>query len=72
MHPEADELLVVVSGAIDVLLEEDGAERVVPLTAGRAAIVPRGVWHRLVVCEPGRLLFVNSRTGMRSRPAGVR
>ena len=69
MHPEADELLVVVSGALDVVIEEEGVERTVALSAGRAAIVPRGVWHRLVVREPGRLLFVNSRTGMQSRAA---
>jgi mannose-6-phosphate isomerase-like protein (cupin superfamily) len=69
MHPEADEILYVVEGALDVLLEEDGLERRMPLDAGCAAIVPRGVWHRLVVREPGRLLFVNSRRGMRSRKA---
>lgn len=67
MHPEADELLFVVSGAIDVLLEEAGSERAIPLAAGQAAIVPRGVWHRLVMRKPGKLLFVNCRTGMETR-----
>jgi mannose-6-phosphate isomerase-like protein (cupin superfamily) len=69
MHPEADELLFVVSGAIDVVLQEAEAERTIPLEAGQAAIVPRGVWHRLVMRQPGKLLFINSRTGMRSRGA---
>ena len=67
MHPEADELLFLVSGAIDVLLEEAHSERTISLVAGQAAIVPRGVWHRLVLRRPGKLLFVNSRTGMQSR-----
>lgn len=67
MHPEADELLYVVSGAIDVVLEEDDAERTIALDAGQAAIVPRGVWHRLLMRKRGKLLFVNSRTGMQSR-----
>jgi mannose-6-phosphate isomerase-like protein (cupin superfamily) len=69
MHPEADELLLLLSGAIDVVLREEGAERCVPLEAGQAAIVPRGVWHHLVVRKPGRLLFVNSRSGMETRRA---
>ena len=67
MHPEADELLFVVSGAIDVVLQETGSERTIPLEAGQAAIVPRGAWHRLVMREAGKLLFINSRTGMQSR-----
>ncbi len=67
VHPEADEVLVLVSGALDVVLEEAGAERVIPLEAGHAAIVPRGVWHRLVMRRPGRLLFINRRVGMQSR-----
>jgi mannose-6-phosphate isomerase-like protein (cupin superfamily) len=67
IHPEADEVLFLVSGAIDVILEEAGVERAVTLEAGQAGIVPRGVWHRLVMRQPGRLLFINSRTAMQSR-----
>ena len=72
MHPEADELIFLVSGAIDVVLDEPGAERRVPLEAGQAAIVPRGVWHHLVMRKPGKLLFINSRTGMQDRPLEAR
>lgn len=67
MHPLADELLILAAGAIDVKLDEDGEERTIALEAGEAAIVPRGVWHRLVMRRPGRLLFINSRTDMQSR-----
>ena len=72
MHPLADELLILASGAIDVNLEEAGVERTIALEAGQAAIVPRGVWHRLVMRRPGRLLFINSRTDMQSRPHKAR
>jgi mannose-6-phosphate isomerase-like protein (cupin superfamily) len=68
MHPEADEVLFLVSGAIDVMLEDGGVERVIALEAGQAAIVPRGAWHRLVMRRPGKLLFINSRRGMQGRP----
>jgi mannose-6-phosphate isomerase-like protein (cupin superfamily) len=68
VHPEADELLFLISGALDVVLDEGGGERTLALEAGRAALVPRGVWHRLAMRAPGRLLFVNSRVGMQTRP----
>ncbi len=67
MHPEADEMLFLVSGTVDVVLQKADAERTIALEAGQAAIVPRGVWHRLVMRHPGRLRFINSRTGMQSR-----
>ena len=70
MHPEADEVLFLVSGAIDLVLDDGDEERTIPLGPGQAAIVPRGVWHRLVMRNPGRLLFINSRTGMQTRSAG--
>jgi len=69
MHPAADELLFLISGAVDVILQESDTERTVSLAAGQAAIVRRGVWHRLVMRQAGRLLVINSRTGMESREA---
>jgi len=69
MHPEGDEVIYLVAGSIDLILDEPDGERIVSLQAGEAAIVPRGVWHRLVMREPGELLFVNSRTGMQGRKA---
>jgi len=69
VHPEADELLCVLEGAVDVVLREGSGDRTIRLAAGQAAIVPRGVWHRLEMRAPGKLLFVNSRAGMESRRA---
>jgi mannose-6-phosphate isomerase-like protein (cupin superfamily) len=68
MHPEADEVLVVISGALDVVMKVGDEERTACLQAGQAAVVPRGTWHRLVMRQPGRLLFINSRTAMQTRP----
>ena len=68
VHLQADEVLFLASGAIDLVLDQEGAERTIALEAGQAAIVPRGVWHRLVMRRPGRLVFINSRAGMQSRP----
>ena len=55
MHPEGDELHYIVSGAMDLmLLNDDGTETKVPMTAGTSAAVTRGVWHRFIVHEPAR------------------
>jgi mannose-6-phosphate isomerase-like protein (cupin superfamily) len=72
MHPEADEVLMLVSGSLDVILEEDDARRTIALETGQAAIVPRGVWHHLEMRRPGRLVFINCRAGMQSRSRAVR
>ena len=69
MHPGCDEVLYLVSGALEVVLHREEGEHRIELDSGQAAIIPRGVWHRLSMRRPGRLLFINSRTGMESRPA---
>lgn len=58
MHPDADEVLYLISGRVDVLLEEDGAENLVEVRPGQAVVVPRGIWHRVLVREPSQLLHV--------------
>src|SRR5688500_11141813 len=42
VHPAADEVLLVIAGALDAMLEENGGERAIALAAGQAAVVPRG------------------------------
>jgi mannose-6-phosphate isomerase-like protein (cupin superfamily) len=70
MHPAGDELLVLLSGEVDVVLEALGGDRVVGLAAGTACIVPRGTWHRQVVHTPGDLLAVTYGKGTQHRPVG--
>ena len=80
MHPDGDELLCVVAGAIAVVLEREGAEHVAAVGAGRAFVVPRGVWHRVLVREPGKLMFCTpgprtehrAARGASQKPAGRR
>jgi mannose-6-phosphate isomerase-like protein (cupin superfamily) len=67
MHPEGDELLYLCSGAIDLVLEDQNGERTLALDAGSACIVPPGVWHRLLLREPGVLLAVTRGKGTRLR-----
>jgi len=68
MHPDGDELLYLISGAISVELElEDGTQTVV-LAPGQAVIVPKGVWHRVLVREPSQLFHLTPGPGGEHRP----
>jgi mannose-6-phosphate isomerase-like protein (cupin superfamily) len=69
MHPDGDELLYLVSGCIDVIMEDGGdeetvgSERVEALRPGEAILVPKGVWHRVEVREPSRLVHITPGPG---------
>jgi mannose-6-phosphate isomerase-like protein (cupin superfamily) len=58
MHPDGDELLYLVSGAITVRLELPEGARTVDMGAGDALVVPQGTWHRIKLREPGRLVHI--------------
>jgi mannose-6-phosphate isomerase-like protein (cupin superfamily) len=68
MHPDADELLFLVSGRVRVRLELEDGHRDVGLAADQALVVPRGVWHRIFIEEPGRLVHVTPGPGGQHRP----
>ena len=65
-----DELLVMLTGGMGLVLEEDGQEVVVELPAGRAFIVPRGTWHRQVVRSSGNYLGATYGKGTQHRARG--
>ena len=74
IHPDGDELLYLVSGAIDVVVETGGTqdsigeEHVTRVEPGQAFIVPRGLWHRVEVREPSRLVHITPGPGDGHRP----
>jgi quercetin dioxygenase-like cupin family protein len=73
MHPDGDEFLHVVSGSMDLIVDDGdadviGRETVVALHAGDACVVPRGVWHRLVAKEPSHLIHLTPGPNGPARP----
>ena len=58
MHPDGDELLYMVSGAVTVRLELPDGDRNVFLGAGDALVVPQGVWHKITMQQPGKLIHI--------------
>ncbi len=58
-HTIGDELLILISGAIDLETEDaNGQKRIVELRPGRAFIVPQGTWHRFITREPSKFIGV--------------
>jgi mannose-6-phosphate isomerase-like protein (cupin superfamily) len=67
-YPAGDALYYLLSGAIDVMLEENGVERSFSLRPNNACIVPKGIWHRVIVQKPANLLAITRSAGKQQRP----
>ena len=68
MHPEGDEVVMLLAGAADLVLDEPDGERVIELRERTTAIVPRGVWHTVSVHEAGEALHITRGEGTVHRP----
>ncbi len=69
MHPEGDELVYLLAGSLDLLIEKDGEVSTITLNGSGAAVVPRGLWHTAKVREPSRMLHVTRGAGTQHRDA---
>lgn len=68
MHPAGDELVCLLSGQVDFILEQDGAENTVCLNVpGDYLLVPRGTWHTARVHKPSSVLFITPGEGTQHR-----
>lgn len=70
-HPEGDELVMLLAGAVTVVLEVQGEEKPVALAdPGAYVLVPRGVWHTARTSVHTTLLFLTPGAGTEHRPVG--
>jgi quercetin dioxygenase-like cupin family protein len=67
-HPAGEELVVLISGHVDLIQEIDGEEHTVVLSPGMAVVNPPNVWHTADVHEPGEALFITPGRGTEHRP----
>lgn len=67
-HPAGEEVVVLLSGRVDLLQEIDGESRLVELRPGQAVVNPPNVWHTANVHEPGDALFITPGRGTDHRP----
>lgn len=68
-HPAGDEVICLMSGRVDFVLEEPYGERVIALQGRQSCVVPKGIWHRIIVREPSDVLFITFGIGTEHRPA---
>ncbi|OYU27844.1 MAG: cupin [Burkholderiales bacterium PBB2] len=67
-HPEGDEYVYLLSGAVQLLLEQPSGLQTLELKGRGAVLVPRGIWHTARVSAPSRLLHITRGLGSEHRP----
>ncbi|HVZ34856.1 MAG TPA: hypothetical protein VG963_20655 [Polyangiaceae bacterium] len=69
-HPNGEELVVLLRGSVQMLLEQsDGVQRVRLSEPGQFVLISRGVWHTAHPEVPCSMLFVTPGRGTEHRPA---
>ena len=69
VHPDGDELVCLLSGSMDFVLDRRPEEETVALREpGAFLVVPRGVWHTANVNTPSTGLFITAGEGTQHRP----
>jgi len=64
IHPNGDEIVLLLSGEITLVLKLPGGLQSVALCeAGSYVVVPKGIWHTAKTRTPSRLLFVTPGEG---------
>jgi mannose-6-phosphate isomerase-like protein (cupin superfamily) len=67
-HPAGDEILTLLSGELELVLDTGQGEERALMRPGQTFIVPKGVWHRGIVKAPGELMFITPGAGTEHRP----
>jgi quercetin dioxygenase-like cupin family protein len=68
-HPDSDELIYLLSGEVTVVIEAPRGDERHTLRSGDALIVARGLWHRIQVTRPARLIHHTPGPSSEHRPA---
>ena len=58
MHPNGEEIVYLLSGAADLILEKDGIQQTCELRGKGLIIIERGTWHTAKIFEPSNLLVI--------------
>ncbi|MCB1753980.1 MAG: cupin [Gammaproteobacteria bacterium] len=67
-HPAGDEIVVLLSGAVRMVLNHESGEEVIELTeSGAYAVIPADTWHTAYVNTPCKMLFITPGEGTEHR-----
>lgn len=74
MHPDCDELLHIIEGAIEleILSRDDNTRVSCQVQAGSFVVVPQGCWHRQTIVEKTRQYYVTPGPTLHSQAADPR
>jgi oxalate decarboxylase/phosphoglucose isomerase-like protein (cupin superfamily) len=68
-HPAGDEIVCLLAGAAELILEQGEVEtRIALTTPGSYAVVPRDTWHTADVADHAQMIFVTPGEGTQHRP----
>lgn len=67
-HPNGDEVVLLIEGQIELIVETDQGEERTPMKAGDTVLVPQSKWHTADVSEPGLALHITRGEGTDHRP----
>ena len=68
IHPNGDEVVILLSGKVILVLELDGGNKEIQLGRdGDYVIVPKNTWHTAKIQEKSKLLFVTPGEGTLNR-----
>lgn len=69
VHPNGDEIVVLLQGSADFVLHlPAGEQRVTLRKSGDFAFVPMGTWHTANILTPSEMLFITAGEGTEGRP----
>ena len=58
MHPNGEEIVYLLSGAADLILEKEGIQKTFELRGKGLVIVPHETWHTAKIFEPSNFLII--------------
>lgn len=68
MHPHGEEIVYLLSGEMDLILEKSGNLQTLKLRGKGSVIIPRGTWHTAKVFAPSNMLIITHGKGTEIRP----
>ena len=72
-HPAGEELVVLLSGKVTMVMASESGEQCLTLEeAGQFVLVPKGIWHTAKVDVASTLLFITPGEGTEHKPLATR
>ena len=71
MHPHGEEIVYLLSGSMDLILENEGVLQTVELRSKGLVIIPRNTWHTAKVFAPSNVLVITYGKETQTREVGT-